>query len=89
MRQKRITKRISVTHGDVFGYNYETGDLENRPVTINKRVTDPGLLCMISLTDTFVPIDSMIIDIEEFNYVMSEGDFLRKGKVTSFVATSR
>lgn len=78
-----------MTHGDVFGYNYETGDLENRPVTINQRVTDPGLLCMLCLTDTFVPIDSTIIEIEEFNYVMSEGDFLKKGKVIDFVATAR
>lgn len=89
MRQKRITKRISVTHGDVFGYNLETGELENRQVTFNQRVTDPGLLLMLSLTDTFMAIDALITDIEEFNYVMSEGDFLKKGKVTSFVATSR
>lgn len=89
MRQKRITKRVSVTHGDVFGYNTKTGELENRQVTIPQRVTDPGLLLMLSVTENFMAIDALITDIEEFNYVMSEGDFLKKGKVIDFVATAR
>jgi hypothetical protein len=89
MRQKRITKRVSVTHGDVFGYNLDTGELENRQVTIPQRVTDPGLLLMLSVTENFMAIDALITDIEEFNYVMSEGDFLKKGKVIYFVATAR